>query len=89
MGVAICPSNSPWCNAVVLVRKKDGTLRFCIDFRQLNERTEKDSFPMPRMIDTMKTMVGCENILVDGLKVWLLAGQDGGGVTPVQSFHCR
>ena len=56
-GGAICPSNSPWCNAVVLVRKKDGTLRFCIDFCRLNERTEKDSFPMPRMIDTMETMV--------------------------------
>ena len=57
-GGAIHPSNSPWCNAMVLVRKKDGTLRFCIDFRELNEQTEKDSFPMPRMIDTMETMVG-------------------------------
>ena len=57
-GGAIRPSNSPWCNAVVLVRKKDGTLRFCIDFRRLNDRTEKDSFPMPKMIDTMETMVG-------------------------------
>ena len=57
---AIRPSNSPWCNAVVLVRKKDSTLRFCIDFHQLNERTEKDSFPMPRMIDTMEMMVGAK-----------------------------
>ena len=32
-GGAICPSQSPWCNAVMLVRKKDGALRFCIDFR--------------------------------------------------------
>ena len=32
-GGAIWPSNSPWCNAIVLVWKKDGTLRFCIDFR--------------------------------------------------------
>ena len=32
----IRPSNSPWCNAVVLVRKKDGSLRFCIGFRKLN-----------------------------------------------------
>ena len=57
-GGAIRPSNSPWCNAVVLVRKKDSTLRFCIDFRRLNNRTEKDSFPMPKMVDTMETMVG-------------------------------
>ena len=43
----IQPSNSPWCNAVVLVRKKDGSLRFCIDFRKLNSLTVKDSHPLP------------------------------------------
>ena len=48
-GGAIWPSTSPWCNAVVLVQKKDGTLRFCIDFRWLNNRTEKDTHPLPRM----------------------------------------
>ena len=46
-GGAIRPSQSPWCNAVILVRKKDGALRFCIDFRRLNARTKKDSHPLP------------------------------------------
>ena len=55
---AIRPSKSPWCNAIVLVRKKDRTLRFCIDFRKLNARTKKDSFPLPRMQETMESMVG-------------------------------
>ena len=57
-GGAIRPSKSPWCNAIVLVRKKDGTLRFCIDFRKLNARTKKYSFPLPRMQETMESMVG-------------------------------
>ena len=57
-GGAIQPSKSPWCNAIVLVRKKDGTLRFCIDFRKLNARTKNDSFPLPRMQETMESMVG-------------------------------
>ena len=57
-GGAIQPSKSPWCNAIVLVRKKDGTLRFCIDFQKLNTRTKKDSFPLPRMQETMESMVG-------------------------------
>ena len=57
-GGAIRPSQSPWCNAVVLVRKKDGALRFCIDFRRLNARTKKDSHPLPRGPETMESLVG-------------------------------
>ena len=45
---AICPSQSPWCNAVVLVCKKDRGLHFCIDFCKLNARTKKDSYLLPR-----------------------------------------
>ena len=54
----IRPSNSPWCNAVVLVRKKDGSLRFCIDFRRLNTLTVKDSHPLPRMCETLESLAG-------------------------------
>ena len=59
-GGAIHPSQSPWCNAVVLVRKKDGSLRFCIDFRCLNAKTKKDSYPLPQMQETMESMVGTQ-----------------------------
>ena len=55
---AIRPSNSPWCNAVVLVRKKDGLLRFCIDFRRLNTLTKKDSHPLPHICEMLDSLVG-------------------------------
>ena len=45
----IRPSNSPWCNAVVLVRKKDRSLHCCIDFRRLNTLTVKDSPIAPHL----------------------------------------
>ena len=67
-GSAIQPSQSPWCNAVVLVRKKDGSLRFCIDFYCLNAWTKKDAYPLPRMQETMESMVGTQHFTCMDLK---------------------
>ena len=55
---AIHPSQSPWCNAVVLVREKDGTLHFCVDFRHLNVWTKKDSYPLPHTQEALESMEG-------------------------------
>ena len=51
------PTTSPWSSNVVLVRKQDGSLRFCVDFRTLNNLTFKDSYPLPR-IDTCFDALG-------------------------------
>ena len=55
---AIRRSFSPWASAVVLVRKKDGGLRFCIDLRKLNNRTVKDGYSLPHIGDTLDCLHG-------------------------------
>ena len=57
---AIRPSKSPYSSNVVLVRKKDVALRFCIDFRKLNSRTIKDAYTLPRIDDTKDTLIGAK-----------------------------
>jgi hypothetical protein len=49
----ISPSSSPWSSHIVLVKKKDGKLRFCIDYRGLNAITKKDVYPLPRIDDSL------------------------------------
>ena len=52
----ISPSCSPWSSPVVVVPKKDGSQRICIDYRKLNQTLVKDSFPLPRIEDLFATL---------------------------------
>jgi hypothetical protein len=54
----IRPSSSPWTSPVVLVRKKNGKLRFCVDYRKLNSITKKDAYPLPRIDEMLNTLKG-------------------------------
>ena len=54
----IKPSSSPWSSPVALVKKKDGSARFCVDYRTLNAVTRKDSYPLPRIHDAIDALSG-------------------------------
>lgn len=64
----IRPSHSPWASNVVLVRKQDGKLRMCVDYRQLNKRTVKDSYALPRIDEILDTLSGSKYFTVLDMK---------------------
>ncbi|PIK60427.1 putative transposon Ty3-I Gag-Pol polyprotein [Apostichopus japonicus] len=53
-------SSSPYASPIVLVRKKFGGIRLCIDYRKINEITLKDSFPLPRIEETLEVLGGAK-----------------------------
>ncbi|GBM32083.1 Transposon Ty3-I Gag-Pol polyprotein [Araneus ventricosus] len=52
--------SGPWASPIVLVKKKDGSTRFCVDYRKLDKITIKDSYPLPRMDDTLDALNGSQ-----------------------------
>ena len=56
----IVPSSRPWSSPIVLVAKRDGTTRFCVDYRKLNAITKLDVFPLPRIDDSLDLLAGTQ-----------------------------
>ena len=56
----IQPSASPCASGIILVKKKDGSKRFCVDYRKLNDITVKDAYPLPRIDNSLNQISGAE-----------------------------
>ena len=50
------PAHGPWASTIMLVQKKDGTTRFCVDFRKVNEVTRRDAQSLPQIDDTIDAL---------------------------------
>ena len=65
----IKPSNSPYASPIVLVRKKSGKLRLCVDYRKINQRTIKDAYPIPKIADIFSSLHGSKWFCTMDLKM--------------------
>lgn len=81
----IKPSKSPWASPIVIVRKSDGSIRFCVDDRKVNEVTIKDSYPLPRINDSLDVLHKSSWFSVLDL-VRFLGGKNGSGRPRGNSF---
>ena len=52
------PSSSPWALPIILVKKKDGSTHFCVDYRMLNDASVKNSYPLPRIDNCLDALAG-------------------------------
>ena len=84
----IHPSQSLWCNAVVLVHKKDRVLCFCINFCKLNARTKKDSYLLPQIQEAIKILFGAGYFSCLDLKAGFQQITDGWGFKAIHCFYC-
>lgn len=84
----IKPSDSPWASPVLLVPKRDGTQRFCIDYRRLNRVIVKNSYPLPNIEDILSSLGGAKYYSVLDLKsgYWQLKVADKD--QPKTAFIC-
>ncbi len=93
----ITKSRCPWCSPIVLVRKKDCTICFCVEYSKLNDVTHKDVFPFPRIDDILEAIRGakyfCSIDLASGY--WQIKVEDKdrektafGSLLGLYEFHC-
>ena len=85
----IQPSISPLASPIVLVRKKDGSLRFCIDYRHLNSVTKLDTYPLPRIDDFLDQLVKSKYFSTLDLAsgYWHIPVHPGSGLMSVQIIY--
>jgi hypothetical protein len=80
------PSASPWGSPVLLMEKKDGTKRMCIDYYTLNSKMIKNKYPLPRikdLLDRLKKKIYFQ----DQSKVWILPDENQGAGYPQDDFY--
>jgi len=80
------PSTSPWSSPVVIAKKKDGRPRFCIDFRKVNEVTEKDAYPLPQVEATLDKLRGAKYLSTIDLKNGYWQVPLASGSRPITAF---
>ena len=85
----IRPSTSPWGAPVLFVKKKDGTLRLCVDYRKLNRVTVKNKYPLPRIEDLFDQLNGACYFSKIDLRSWYHQLRVRDSDIPKTAFHTR
>ena len=85
----IQPSISPWGAPVLFIKKKNGTLKMCIDYRQLNKVTIKNKYPLPRIDDLFDQLQGSSFFLKIDLRLRYHQLRVRDGDIPKMAFHTR